>query len=422
MINPPSQEIIGNAIITHQNFEKVLEFKLGSINVGKFIHDQSYYILFSFKHYRPDQCEIYLPDNYSEIPEKTFDVIDSLYSQEKGCLAASLSSFIFESMTPFWRCLLSDGKHILAIQFWRKVISITNDWEKKTRKHIHKGSPYAFVAHTYLMIGDIDTGFSFIYNAIKDDIELNKVCHKLNYPKKAPVYRTATISSSRGNIMFPLVAEIRSKLLEYINSYNQQFGRKFKMEELDAFFLQNDNLTPLNYFFVFTIWSIFEYQRKVDEVLMDNEFSKFKNYNWLLGLCLVIDKLLYTIPEYRNDTLSQEVKKIVTGKAWMENQADLDGFKNQLARPLPFGRAQPDDIIHELLEPSLQYNGQNVKNEIKYLLIALNLRNFASHNILPQEVIVKKFSKILEILILDILLVLEEYKWYYAAAGLSLLF
>lgn len=394
---------VGNASIIHQNFI-ISKFVLEDLNVGQLIAKGPYSSSISFNPGRPDQCEVRLPEGYDTLLEKTFDVISTLYSNDNGCLAAYLSSYIFESMIPYWKCLLHNGKHILAIQFWRKVISITHEWERKTGKHIHKGSPYAFIAMTYLIIGDVDTGFSFIYNAIDDDIELNKVCPQLNYPADAPVYLTASISSNIHNIMAPLVNEIRSKLSNYIESYNQEFGKSFTMDDLDNLFLQNSNLDTLKYFFVFNVWSIFEYQRKVNQNLMQNDFSKLKNSNWLFGLCLVIDKLLHNLPKYCDRYLGTEIINLIDKKKWM-TKADI----NKLIKNEKIQNDDPDNVIPKLLTP-FQYQGNYVQKEIKYLLIAWNLRNFAGHNVHLQDVIVREFENILKILIYDILLILEEYR------------
>lgn len=384
--------------------------KISSVTInGKNIRDdiifpQLHLIKFNFNRYRPDNADVIFPDEYKPIFESVFSAVDELYSSNEGCLAAYLSSYLFESFIPFWNRLLEEGRHILAVLLWREVLTAVHKWERKTGKHIHKGSPYAFIANTHLIIGDIDTGFSYIYNAIEDDIKLNNVCPELNYPTDAPVYLTATLSSNPRNIMFPLVSEIRTELEKYLNKYRSELGRTSSIAELDQRFLQNPALEIIKYFFVFSFWTIFEYQRKVSHDLMQNDFAKLKNANWFFALCLVIDKLFHNIPRYRSRFIGSEIVKYVVDKGWMTRD-DLNSLKDNENIP----KGKPNQVISRLLTTTLHHNGVPIRKEIQYLFIAWNLRNFAGHNIQTQNVIINNFEELLKILLFDIFLITEEY-------------
>lgn len=395
---------IKNITIQHDEHRKVNNVTVDGVNIRDIIISRFNSIKFQFDLKRPDNANVSLPDEYEPIFHSVFSVVDELYRSDRGCLAAYLSSFLFESLTPFWNDLMSEGQHVLAIQFWRKVLSMVHEWEKKTGKHIHKGSPYAFIANTYLIIGDIDTGFSYIYNAIEDDIKLNKVCPELNYPNNAPVYLTASLSSNPQNIMVPLVMEIRSELESYLNTYQNEFGRTLPMRELDRRFLQNPALETIKYYFVFSFWTIFEHRRKVGHDMMQNDFSKLKNANWLFALCLVIDKLFHSHPRYEGRSIGSEIVNYIVDKGLM-TKADLNNLKDE--ENIQDG--EPDRVISELLPMTLQHNGMPVRKEIQYLFIAWNLRNFAGHNIQTQDVIVNNFDNLLKILLCDIFLIIEEY-------------
>lgn len=398
------ETIINNITIKHDKLGKINSVTVNGINMRDDIISRSNSIVFNFDPTRPDNANVILPVEYEQIFQSGFLAIDELYRGGKGCLAAYLSSFLFESLTPFWNLLMKEGRHILAIQFWRKVLSTVHEWEKKTGRRIHKGSPYAFIANTHLIIGDIDTGFSYIYNAIKEDIELNNVCPELDYPTNAPVYLTASLSSNPQNIMVPLVMEIRTELENYLNIYRSEFGRTLSMIELDRRFLQNPDIMTIKYYFVFSLWIIFEYRRKVDYDLMQNDFSKLKNANWLFALCLVIDKLFHSHSRYTGRFIGSEIVNYVVDKGLMTKN-DL----NKLEKKENIRGGDPDKIIPKLLTTSLQDNGVAVKKEIQYLFVAWNLRNFAGHNIQIQNVMVKNFDDILKILLCDIFLIIEEY-------------
>jgi len=400
-----SEETTIKDITIHHEYGKISKVTIDSVNIRDLIISRFNSIVFQFDLKRPDNANVILPYEYEPIFQSVFSAIDELYMSNRGCLAAYLSSFLFESLTPFWNHLMSKGQHILAIQFWRKVLSMVHEWEEKTGKHIHKGSPYAFIANTCLIIGDIDTGFSYIYNAIEDDIKLSKVCPELNYPSNAPVYLTASLSSNPQNIMVPLVMEIRSELESYLNAYQNEFGRTLSMTELDRLFLQNSTLETLKYYFIFTFWTIFEHRRKVSHDLMQNDFSKLKNANWLFALCLVIDKLFHSHSRYKGRFIGSEIVNYVVNKGWMTKD-DLNNLKDK--ENIQDG--EPDQIIPKLLSTTLQHNGMPVRKEIQYLFVAWNLRNFAGHNIQIQNVIVKNFEDLLTILLCDIFLIIEEYR------------
>ncbi|HNU62667.1 MAG TPA: hypothetical protein PKL04_10760 [Methanofastidiosum sp.] len=257
------------------------------------------------------------------------------------------------------------------------------------------------MAYTYLLIGDIDTGFSYIYNAIEEDIKLNSVCPQLNYPRSAPVYLTASLSSVKRNVMYSFVERIRLDLETNLSDYRDCFGRILTLSEFDNKFLQNELLDIIKYYFVFTYWTVFEYQRKVDAAMMQNDFSKLKNANWMFALCLVIDKLLNS--KYGTDNIGKGIIALSTDKGYMR-QSDLENLRSQNNL-----KKDPDDAIPRLLQMNLNYNGSPIKKEIQYLLVAWNIRNFAGHNIKIQNVFGDKFKELFKVLLYCIFIIVEEY-------------
>lgn len=358
-----------------------------------------------FPERRPDDATTALPDQYTQIFHTSFSAVDDLQRSNRDCLGAFLSTFLFDSMTELWSRFLRCGQYLLAIQLWRAVLSVAYAWEQDTGNHVHKGSPYAFLAYTYLMVGDIDAGFSYIYNAIEEDRQLNDVCPELNYPANAPVYLTATLNPSPQNVMSDIVGEVRSALEGHVESYRREFGKSLSMQQFDRRFLQNPDLETIKYFFVFTFWAILEHQRKVDSELMQNDFSKLKNANWLFALCLVIDKLFHSHTQFTGSYLGAEIVNYAEYKGLM-SKADLD----KLAAQVNVRQASPDRLLPQVLSASLVYNGAPVSKEIQCLFAAWNLRNFAAHSIQIQNVIGTDFEDIIRVLLYDIFLVIEEYR------------
>jgi hypothetical protein len=204
--------------------------------------------------------------------------------------------------------------------------------------------------------------------------------------------------------MYSLVSEIRSVLEDHLDFYRREFGSSLSMDHLDRRFLQNPDLEVIVYFFVFTFWTIFEHQRKVGHDLMQNDFSKLKNANWLFALCLVIDKLFHSHRQYSDRFIGSEIVKYVVHKRLMTKD-DLNDLRDQTK----VQEANLDHLIPKLLSLSVLYNGAPVRKEIQYLFVAWNLRNFAGHNIEIQNVVASSFEDIVRVLVYDIFLIIEEY-------------
>lgn len=396
-------EYLGTGKFIHHKISRVT---LNEVDLRHRVYSQFGSIEFHLEPRRPDSKSAVMPGEYEEIFQAIFLAADELYKTDQTCLAASVVTFLFDSFTRLWRQLIDNAQHIMGIQLWREVLSLTHRLEKDTGKSVHKGSPYAFLAYTYLMIGDISTGFSYIYSAVEEDRRLNDVCPAIKYPDNAPVYLTATLVPDKRNIMFPLVSEVRLALEDYLNLYHSEFGSTLSMTEFDRRFLHNPDWETIKYYFVLAFWTIFEYRRKVTLDLMQNDFSRLKNADWLFSLCLVINRLLHEHPYYTcpSGYLGPEITNYVTRKGLMR-QNDFEALRAQEN----FNRASPDQLIPRLLSASLQYGGVQVRREIQYLLVAWKLRNFSGHNIQIQNVIASRFEEIVKVLMCDIFLLVEEH-------------
>jgi hypothetical protein len=135
--------------------------------------------------------------------------------------------------------------------------------------------------------------------------------------------------------------------------------------------------------------------------MMKNDFSKLRNVNLIFSLCLVIDKLLNY--KYKTEYISNGVKAYSkTNDLMTEN--DLNSFLKREK----ISKECPDIIIPKLLSSNLSFNEVPVNMQLKYLLIAYNLRNFASHNIQSQNVVVNNFEELIKSLLYDLFLIIEK--------------
>ena len=151
-----------------------------------------------------------------EVEDLCFKIFDAIKQiMDKGDLkdATLLGTRLYELFASYWISeLLSSGLDVIGIKLWREVLSITQKWEKNKMVFIHKGTPFFFLAENYLLVGDRDLGFQYLYSALQDDLKLGKKVPSFNYSTCAPSYLTTTISANPSNQMYPLVQELRSSL------------------------------------------------------------------------------------------------------------------------------------------------------------------------------------------------------------------
>ena len=108
-------------------------------------------------------------------------------------------------------------------------------------------------------------------------------------PKQLP-YLTGTMNPNQNNQMYYLVAELRTKLCEYIFLFNNRYPRPqpFTIQDFDVKFLANDDLVDIVTFFVFN----FLYLADFSFSLLKNQFSRLKAMDTIFNFCLVIDETL----------------------------------------------------------------------------------------------------------------------------------
>ncbi len=273
----------------------------------------------------------------TEICNNVFDSIKSTKSKYGDIIGlANIADNLYQALTPYWReHLLKKGQDILGIRLWHNILSITDEWERNNRPiRIHKGSLYYFLAENYLLVGDRELAYVYLYNAIEADKKLPKPASFFYYYTRAPTYVTAIIKDDKNNHMYPLIAQLRKALQRYIKYYNRKFIRNYSIQHFDLKFLHNPSLSDTAYFFVFNFLYLFSTCKHTKTKFLKNEFSRL---SWL-----------------------------VYEKRWMK-RGSLEVF---WSKHLNINKTDPDVIIPQLLQMSAQYRGKPVKKEIFTLLLA----------------------------------------------------
>jgi hypothetical protein len=349
-----------------------------------------------------------------EIKEICIEIFESIKQLKKNSaneeLAGIAASYLFEAFSKYWvEKILEDRKELVGIQFWREILVITKTWEDVSGTMIHKGTPYFFLAENYLLTGDRDLAFMYLYNAISDDSTWAEFAPSLHYPDKSPAYLTATMTMG-SNQMDYLVKQWRENLNKYIQKFNELFHRSFGLADFDSKFLCNKQLSNVVYFFVFNFIYLYEITNYTESKSLQNQFSRLKTLDLIFNLCLIIDETLKKVESISKGKMV-ESHKISDGITWLCNsngwmkQEDLETFWNK--ENLNVANGEPDIVLPRLLSMTEQYKGNPVRKEVFTLLIAYNLRNYGGHNISQQNVLTSKFDEIIEQLLISLFLCLD---------------
>jgi hypothetical protein len=382
-----------------ENNFHISEFRIDELDLAHYLNVDI--ISITYNPLTPTDCLIQFPQNFEFNFKKILEIIDKLNEKNK-CISANVASFLFSSFWKQYRDLILEGKHIIGIELFKKIFALINELENE-RLTIHKGALYYWLSLSYLLSGNIEVSFAYLFNALEEDKKLESICS--GYPENSPSYLTATLSEEKNNFMYLYVKPVRNWLQTFIDSYNSEFSKSLSIEKLfDHFQKRKSNFTIFLYF-IFNIWSVFEYQKQVSKSILNNDYMKLKNSSWFFNFCLIIDILLTNFP-LDGRSFADKFYNFINLKNWM----DLKELKEIIkVEKVASAYEDPDLVISKFLKKYI-HNGNPLQNEIRYLIIAYNIRNFSAHNVKPQKCFVEKFEEILKILLFDIFVILEEYK------------
>jgi hypothetical protein len=360
-------------------------------------------IRIDFDPIRPHKNVVMLPDELKTFLQTMCNTVSELKKSNRHCLAAHLATTCFQELTYFPNRFLESCQYVLARGFWLEIVSQVSQWESLHDVKVHKGHPYFFLAFSSLLSGDLEAGFVYAYNAIKDDEVLGELCPHLHYPQEAPIYVTALMLDHKANTMYDLVMELRRELERHIASYRAEFNRVFTIQDFDLKFLRSSELKlkSLRYLFVFCFWSLVELRRKTDPETLRNDFSKLRNLNLTFSLCLLIDKLLEANPRIGKDTMAANVIQVCNDQGWL-SRAELAQLEK--AYGIDISQGDPDDVLEILLPMNVAVGPRLAAKEAIHYLVAWNLRNYGGHRIAEQKSLVDDFDTILQVLIRCIIL------------------
>ena len=347
----------------------------------------------------------FLPQEIEDSLHEFFEAIKEIENKDQDHeLAAYLASYVYERLAGFWtNHLLNKGLFTTGVTFWQEIISETLEWESNNSPiKIHKGTPFFFLAHNCLLIGDRDNGFTYLYNALEDDKKLPS----LNYPQDAPAYLTAIMSQKPKNFMFPQVRDLRNFLGSFLHKFNQSFTR-LSIGDFDSKFLENTQLFDVAAFFVYNFKFVYDQSKNTTAQLLQNDFSRLKILDLFFNFGLIVDEVLHYSASQHNQSPNM-MKEAVSW--WAESQFHVtqNNFDNLIgSNGLDLKSQSLDSVIPTLLS-NIQNPSQNIPKEVYIMLVTYKLRNHAGHNINQQTVLGTQYDEILEKLLFSLFLAIQS--------------
>jgi hypothetical protein len=324
-------------------------------------------------------------------------------------LAIQLSDHLFERFTPLWTYYLQHNRHSLGAKLWLYVYSIVLDWERNNSHKIHKGTPYFFLGETYIRQGNIDAGFTFIYNALEEDKTASKLLGKEDLYKTLPAYLFCSLIDNPNNHMYEHVLRMRDKIDKLIT--NSLLVKRFNINDFDKKFLQNDKekIEDEKFFFVYCLQHITN-QDAIPDQVKNNDFSKLRNLDIISNLCVIIEGLMKNKLE-KQATLKLKLnnKKYLFFSDYID-YISKNEYQNSNAKAIyeQINFENFDNAVETCLKLNYHYNSQKVDDELLTLILSLGLRNYSAHNTKIQNVLLSKYSEIIQALMTTLLIVLEK--------------
>jgi hypothetical protein len=335
---------------------------------------------------------------YDELLPEACEALQFLFEKDVDAGYGAADCF-FGSFTQVWRTLLSQKRIPQAIDHWIEVLQRVRDWENRSHKTVHKGTPYYFLGATYIFAGDNDLGLRYLYDAIEEDKRVSIKLGRTDSYKGAPAYMLASLLDDPRNFLYqPVVFPARKRIEGFLDAYRAKSGSSMQMSGFEHKFLQDTTLEFQKLYFVYVVLEIIKHESAWNPATA-NDFANMKNRDLLFDICLIVDGVLRErFPPA--SFISYGIYNLCSSKGWLNSAdgdpSDLNRNLNPMitARPPP----SPQSIVPALIDLTLEYRGSPVRPEMSWLLLAWHLRNYAAHELTPQQVLVQRYEEIIQAL------------------------
>lgn len=319
--------------------------------------------------------------------------------------AADAADHLFNSFTPFWLENLQNAKHIQAKQLWIEIIELTKKVERNRNRHIHKGTPYYFLATTYLDELDTEVAINFLHEGVEEDKGLQKRSRGKRKAVDAPGFKTISLNKGLKNFLAPNVNYIRNNILEkYLRYYNRIIGDSLQLSTLDKVFLQNEKYQEETFVLAHFLYWTFRWSRLSKYLSVNNSFANFSMMRMQSLLAGIIEQLLRHA--YGKRTFGKNYYALYAEEqAISTNQAkeEMDAFVEYLG-----WNRNIDKALIASLDWKPSKNSPIKDRRYVALLIALQFRNHCAHQLSATRSIADNSERITIILFIALFIVIRK--------------
>jgi hypothetical protein len=336
---------------------------------------------------------IILPASFQNMIIELLELIASL-PPEQPALKINLADVVFghlivEPATP-------NPKLKSAIS--QEILGIVRAWES-SHEPVHKGTPYYFLAETFLSQGDIPSAYIYFFNAVEQD-KTNLPTVGRHYQSGAAYLTTSLVDDDHNALYLQVVIPLRHYLQEFINRYNTRTNNGLDIQTVDNRFLQDPPLEDIKRFFVANFHEIYHLAPLNSSTMINNDYSKLKISDTLFNLSLIVDQVLQKRflqgTANRDKNMANAIYRLGLHLRWTDTATDGDaGQFGRAISPHPNSGA-PDQVLPHFLDNTATFHGNLLDSKKRAMFSAYHLRNFGGHNIEGQNVLVTRYPDILD--------------------------
>lgn len=331
---------------------------------------------------------------------RIFNVVKKMYSEGiTERYSSLLVARLFEKLAGYWSSLLSKNQDMVGITFWRNVLDIIKEWKKDNPDtFIHAGTPYYFLAETYFWVGDYDSAFTYLHNAL----QIDQQSWQWDDEGHIGAYSLAKLIDDPRTQMNYLTQDVRNELNKYIQKFNDEFG-DFTINEFDQKFLKNENKYGiLGYFFVVTFHVMIHDQRNAYLETPENYFSKLRSLGIIFNLCLIIDKTLKK--RFFQDDESAKIPEGIKELCSLNEWPDYERLHKDWIEQKKFDEKKPEHTIPLLLKKEERYGQNALPKGVYTMMLAHYCRNLGAHTLNDRSIFVVYNEQILKELMMALFL------------------
>jgi hypothetical protein len=349
--------------------------------------------------------QVFFSQNLISMTNLIFDTAGLLKKKGEYKLAWHLLDYLFNHFGGTWKQMLNNGLYVHGGKLWIGVCGLVWDWESRHNERLHKGTPYHFLAQTLLHIGDIDTGFTLVFNAIEEDKRTHSEVGNPEGYKSAPAYMFVTSVDNPNNSMYHLISGRIIRLQEYFIDYKNELNGNMNSIDFDNEFLHEPRLREVAFFFTYNLDQLIKQEKMTKPELLQNDFSKLRILDFVFNLCLIVDKVLgRKYSTHSKDTIANNVLGYCRDKLSLQ-EVNPSKLKNNLN--INFYN-EPDTVVPVLLNYGLTYKGQPADKKMTALVLTWYLRNIGGHTIKGQQTLITDFPNIVKQIMYALFIAIES--------------